>query len=335
MVARFTRPNARCLLLYPVRAIRFSGTLASNGAMPGPTRAPFLLPACVVTLALASVPFCPTVIAQDFSGSHLQAAALPASAAPLSETESSSTPPESAPEALAAEPSFYLGTSSATVRRGNSPFSALAVAVKIGTGGIGFDVATPLAQRFNLRGGASFFQYTGSYDVDGTTINGQAKLRSVGMSVDWFPFNNRFHISPGVNFYNGSSLNASAMVPGGQTFTLEDATYTSSPTDPVHGSASMTFGNKTAPSLTVGVGNMIPRHGSGHFSVPVELGFEYISRPLFHLDLQGTACSQGICQSTSLPEFQQNLRAEEAEINSDIAPLRFFPIFSVGLAYKF
>ncbi len=216
------------------------------------------------------------------------------------------------------------------------PFGALAVAVKGGVAGIGFDVATPLSQRFNLRGGASFFSYSSSYLADGTSINGDLKLRSVNMSVDWYPFNNRFRISPGVNLYNGNSLNATASVPGGQTFDLDDATYTSSAADPIHGSASFDFGHRTAPTLTIGSGNIIPRHGEGHMSIPVELGFQYIGDPHLNLALQGTACSNGFCQNTATnPQFQANLQAENNDLNNDIHLLRFFPIFSVGVGYRF
>ena len=216
------------------------------------------------------------------------------------------------------------------------PLSALAVGVKIGVAGIGFDVATPLAQRFNLRAGASFFQYSGSYNVDGTNISGEAKLRSTNLSVDWFPFNNRFRISPGVILYNGNNLNATANVPGGQTFDLNDQTYTSSPSDPIHGSASLTFGNRTAPSITIGAGNMIPRHGDSHWSLPFEIGMEYIKDPMLTLALAGSACQQGVCQNVGTnPQFQANLQAENTDLNNDIHDLRFYPILSLGLAYKF
>ena len=316
--------------------------------MTGPNRAPSVLPAVVLALSLASVSssflFAQAPLTRSTplpAQSGLSESASLAGSVPLPLSSSSSPGPNlsvAAPEPLPAaalviaEPPPPSGDARTTT--GMQPFSALAVAVKVGIAGIGFDVATPLAQRFNLRGGASFFSYNSSYNVDGTTVNGDLKLRSVNLSADWFPFNNRFRISPGVILYNGNTLNATASVPGGQTFTLDDTDYTSSPTDPVRGSASLLFGKKAAPSLTVGTGNMIPRHG-GHISIPFEIGFEYITSPTFLLNLQGTACSQGICQSTANPQFQANLQGEQNEINSDIAPLRIYPIVSIGVGYKF
>lgn len=215
------------------------------------------------------------------------------------------------------------------------PLSALAIAVKVGTGGIGFDVATPLARRFNLRGGASFFSYTQGLTEDGIAINPDIRFRQAAAYLDIFPFAGKFRISPGFVFYNGNHASATAMVPGGQTFTLNDNTYTSSPTDPVHGSAEISFGKKQAPSLTIGWGNMIPHHG-GHFSIPVELGVIFNTAPKFTYDLAGTACYQLVCAPVqSDPQTQADLKAEQNDLNNDLYNLRFYPIVSIGLSYKF
>jgi hypothetical protein len=214
------------------------------------------------------------------------------------------------------------------------PFSALAIQFKGGFAGFGIDLATPLAQRVNLRIGGSAFQYSGSYNVDGITFDGEVKFRSGTLSLDWFPFNNGFRISPGVTLYNGNNLNAALSVPAGQSFDLGDDTYVAGPGG-VYGTGSLSFGKRTAPSLTVGFGNMIPRSGR-HFSVPFEVGFQYIGDPLLNLNLAGTACDPSGCgdlatDSTSQADLQQEL----SEINSDIRPLRFYPIISLGLAYRF
>jgi hypothetical protein len=125
------------------------------------------------------------------------------------------------------------------------------------------------------------------------------------------------------------------VVPPGQTFDLNDDTYTSSASDPLHGTADLSFGRKVAPSFTLGWGNMIPRSGK-HFSVPFEVGFEYIGRPMLTYDFAGSACSpEGCAPVQSDPEFQMDRVAEQAKLNSDLAPLRFYPIISVGLGFKF
>jgi hypothetical protein len=215
------------------------------------------------------------------------------------------------------------------------PFRALAVQVKVGTPGIGIDLATPLSRGMNLRVGGSVFSYSPSFNVDGMTINGGLDLRSATLCLDWFPFHGGFRISPGVNLYNGDNLEATITVPGGNTFSLGNGDYTSSATDPVHGNAAFKFGNHVAPTITMGWGNMIPRSGR-HFSVPFEFGIQYISEPTFFLNLAGTACSTDGCTNIATdPTSQANLKQEISDINSDIRPLRFFPIVSLGASWKF
>jgi hypothetical protein len=219
------------------------------------------------------------------------------------------------------------------------PFSTAAIAVNFGSGGIGVDLATPLAQHFNLRVGGSFFSYSASFNSDGIVIDGDLKFRSGRASLDYYPFRGGFRISPGVTFYNGNNLNATTLVPGGQPFSLGDANYYSSTTDPVHGTASFYLGKHVAPSITVGFGNMIPRSGR-HVSFPFEIGFQYIDAPTITLNLEGTACvylniPQSCAPVQSDPQTQANLQQQEADINSDIKPLRFYPILSQGVSVRF
>jgi hypothetical protein len=223
------------------------------------------------------------------------------------------------------------------------PGSAIAVQLKGGFAGGGLDLATPLAQRLNLRVGASFLNFNGNYNLDGMQIDGDVRFRSATVQLDIFPFGGGFRISPGLTVYNGNSLNANLLVPAGQKFDLGDDSFTSSPDaahgPPVSGTASMTFGNRTAPSLTIGWGNMIPR-SNRHISFPFEIGVQYIKDPQFHLELHGVACggnTVGVgCQEIeSDPQYQQDIKQEQDDINSSISPLRFYPIVSFGVAWAF
>ncbi len=243
---------------------------------------------------------------------------------------------------LPAAPEPRVGSYAASetyASRGMRPFSAVGIDVKVGVGGIGFDVATPLANRLNLRTGAAFFSYNLSNLVeDGFNINGNIRLRSVNTSVDIYPFGGSFRISPGVTLYNGNNFSGNATVPGGNTITLNDTDYTSSPTDPLVATFTTPnnrFGNRVAPSITTGFGNLIPRRG-GHWSVPFEIGMQYIAPPKIVLGLTGTACSVDGCGNVQTdPMTQANVKAQQDIINGDIYNLRFFPILSIGLGYKF
>ncbi|HZZ39232.1 MAG TPA: hypothetical protein VFE06_08875 [Acidobacteriaceae bacterium] len=217
-------------------------------------------------------------------------------------------------------------------------FSTVAVGVKVGVLGIGFETATPLSNHLNLRAGGNFFSYSDTLTSDGLTYNANLHFRSSEASVDYFPWAKSFHISPGALLYNGNEITGKANVAGGQTFTLNGTTYTSSASDPVNGNGSVTF-NKAAPKITVGWGNLIPRSGR-HFSVPVDLGFAYVGDPKVALNLNGTACYtyQGApyCANVATdPTIHANVVAQQQKIANDAAVARFFPIVSAGFAYRF
>ncbi len=216
------------------------------------------------------------------------------------------------------------------------PFSTLAIGVNLGTAGIGVEVATPLNTRLNLRGGAGFFSYTTSFVVDTVPIDGTLHIGNAHAVVDWFLFGNSFHLSPGITLYNNTNYNALIHVPANEVITLNDQDYTSDPLDPIRGTAYMKFGGKVAPRLTAGFGNMIP-HKDKNWTFPFELGFDYRSRPTAIFSLIGSSCdSTGDCEPIqNQPDTQTNIQEQQNEIVNELAPLRFFPILSFGVGYKF
>lgn len=211
----------------------------------------------------------------------------------------------------------------------------MAVAVTAGASGIGGQFAVELTRSTNLRFSGNAFKENRNIYADGVTYAGHLDFRSVTANLDWFPFHNAFRVSPGLTLYNGNMIHASAGVPGGQVFYLDGNGLISSPTDPVRGTGTLTFGKRTAPNLTVGLGNIIPRSGR-HFSVPFEVGFQYISQLRVQLNLQGSACNQYGCASVaSNPTVQAYITAEQDQLNHDLDRLRFYPILSLGFGYRF
>ncbi len=213
------------------------------------------------------------------------------------------------------------------------PFSTIALGVKLSPLGVGAEVATPLARSFNLRGAANFVNIGYGFSEDGANYEGEMHFRSGQAMLDWFPFHGAFHISPGVLIYR-SQLFAAASVPAGAQFELGDNGFTSSPADPVHGSATLTFGRSLMPQIMMGWGNLLPRSGR-RWSVPFEVGAAYMGHNLVQLNLQGTACVQYGCLSTSDPTIQQSIQAEQATFNEDLKRAQVYPILSTGFAYRF
>ncbi|WP_213803962.1 hypothetical protein [Granulicella sp. dw_53] len=219
------------------------------------------------------------------------------------------------------------------------PFSTVGVEIHVGLRGAGFDVATPVARKFNLRAGADFFSYGTTFEEEGADVNADMRLRSGHAALDWFPFGGGFHLSPQIVFANNSQVKATALIPAGNTVTLNGTDYISSRTDPLHGDGSIGF-RTVAPGLSVGFGNIVPRSNK-HFSFPVEAGFYYVGQPRLNVRFTGSACDPRFpaaigCESVDNdPDFQRDLAAFIKRNNNNLSYASFLPILSFGVAYKF
>src|SRR5277367_1168502 len=218
------------------------------------------------------------------------------------------------------------------------PFSGLGFAARVGFAGTGFDFATPLATRFNLRAGTDFFNYDTSFQEEGADVGINLHLRTGHVALDWFPFRGHLRLSPQLVVGNNNRIVATAVIPSGSTVTLNGQDYISSYSDPLRGSGRIDF-RKVSPGLSFGFGNLIPRDHS-HFSLPVEMGFYYAGQPHLQVAFTGSACDPNYppsvgCESVNQDSsFQQSLVAFKARNDHNLSYASFFPIFSVGFGYR-
>jgi hypothetical protein len=270
----------------------------------------------VSPLLLCIVCFCPrSCFAQSDEGS------IPATAI------------SSLPEVGPAQPDFPPAQRQAAYSGAdNSGLSRLGIGIQISTLGPGAELAYEVTRRLNVRGGFNYFSYTTNFTNDGVTYDGGLKLESGEASVDVFLWRS-LHVSPGVLYSpNGSLLNATLSVPAGQSFTLSGTTYTS---NGLAGTGALKF-NRVAPSVLLGIGNLVPR-GRHHFSMKFEVGGAFRGSPAVALNFTGIVCNQTdtICQNAATsPQFQSSVAAQQAKFDSDISYFKFYPIVSVGFGFK-
>ncbi len=244
------------------------------------------------------------------------------------------------PEAVAyneaSAPNAAAEPTPATSKSGTAPFSRLGIGVKVSTLGAGIEAATPLARKFNLRGGFNMIRYSHTITDSGIQYDGQLRFQSAEAHLDWFPFWG-FHVSPGLLFYNGNQVTATAMVPGAQNFSVGGTTYESDPAVPVTGTAKLDF-VKVSPSIMLGVGNLIPRSGR-HYSFLFEVGGAYQGSARVGLNLAGNVCDPvtGLnCRAISSDStVQSNIQAQQTKIQHDVNPYRFYPVISIGVGFNF
>jgi len=201
--------------------------------------------------------------------------------------------------------------------------------------GAGAEVGVSVARKVNIRGGFNDFSYSRGFGKDGITYNGNLKLRSGSVLLDWFPFGGGFHLSPGALVYNGNGGTANANVPGGQTFTLGGTTYQSDTTNPVTGKGNLGF-TKAAPMVLFGWGNLVPRHK--HFSFKIEAGVVFQGSPRATLALAGSACQPGggsCVNAATDPAVQSSVQAEQIKLNNTLSPFKYYPVISIATGYRF
>lgn len=213
----------------------------------------------------------------------------------------------------------------------------LGFAIKASLLGGGFEVATPVTHRTNVRGGFNMFTYDRTFHKDSVNYAGQISFKTVEAHYDIFPWAKSFRISPGVLAYIGDPMSANASVPAGQSFTLGGTTYYSAAAAPVAGRGKINF-YRAAPTITFGWGNLI-RHGEGrHFVVPFEMGVVFQGSPKATLNLTGNVCdSPGVnCRPiASDSTVQQRVLDEQNKINHSMEPFKYYPVISFGFGYKF
>lgn len=212
-------------------------------------------------------------------------------------------------------------------------------ALRASTLGLGVEGAIRVHRRMNLRVGVNRFTYSRDFeDTDSNiTYTGTLSLQSAAAYLDWFPFGGGFHISPGLTISNRNEVELSATIPARETISVDDVDYLSTAANPIRSVGAITVAS-TRPALVIGWGNLVPR--TRRFSVPVELGVVFQGAPTARLNFTGTACApngQNCRDMATDPTIQGHVRNEEARLNDDLGlgALRFYPVLSLGVAFRF
>lgn len=232
------------------------------------------------------------------------------------------------------------------------PFSRLALEGGIGLGGINMQAAVEANRYLNIRGIGNYFSYSvnnvkvnGSGGANGIDVSGKLNLAEAGVALDYYPWpNHGFRLSPGVTFYNNNGASASGVSSEGTSMTLGSTKYYSEAANPMSLSATLGLDtHKQAFTMTTGWGNMISRRG-GHWSFPFELGAIFTGAPTLNLNIAGYGCAtqadaadngESCVNMATNTTAQANIASQVAKYQSDLNPLKVYPIISFGLAYNF
>ena len=194
-----------------------------------------------------------------------------------------------------------------------------AMALKAGTLGGGIEGIMKLTDQFNARLGINMFEYSYGGTESDVDYDINLSLFTVAAILDWFPFQNGFHLSGGM-MSNQNEVAIEAKAAG--SYTIGDTTYTSAQVGSLTGNIDF---NDVAPYFGLGWGT--PFGKGNHWSLALDLGAIYQGSPNVSLSTNGTLASNAA--------FQADLAREQSNVEDALDSFQFYPVASIGVAYKF
>jgi hypothetical protein len=196
----------------------------------------------------------------------------------------------------------------------------VALGARAGTTGLGLEGVVGLGPKVNFRLGYNQGELDYSRDEDDIEYDVNLSLQSVSGLLDWHPAGGGFRFSAGA-FYNGNEADGTARPTepkqiGDVVFTPEQI-----------GTLRATVDFPTwAGYVGFGFGNAVSK--DGRWTVLFDIGLMFHSSPDFALTSDGTLSDNAY--------FQQELKKEEQEIDDDVvSKIRYYPVITLGLAYRF
>ncbi|MGD0158219.1 MAG: hypothetical protein ABSB50_19175 [Terracidiphilus sp.] len=233
-----------------------------------------------------------------------------------------------------------------------APFSRLGLQAGIGLMGINMQAAVEANRHLNIRGIGNYFSYTvnnikvsGGNGANGVNASASLNFATAGVALDYYPWpNHGFRLSPGVMLYNQNVISASGTSSPGNSITLNSTKYYADSVNPFLLNPRLGLNtHQQAFTATMGWGNLISRRG-GHFSVPFEIGAVFTGVPTLALNITGNGCTNSADVATNGPSCvnmatnsnaQAAITAQIAKYQSDLNPLKVYPIVSLGFGFNF
>jgi hypothetical protein len=201
------------------------------------------------------------------------------------------------------------------------------LALRAGTLGAGLELDLGLSSAFGIRVGYSGFNISHSLSTSDINYDGRLKLRTLTALLDWYVFRGTFHLTAGLAG-NGTRLDVVGR-PRQNSFTLNGTTYSSSQLGSLTGR--LKFGRSAAPYVGFGWGNPAGANGRVHFLFDV--GAIYGGAPNVSLT---AACGPAAPPGSPLcSEIQSNVLVEQQHLAHQASFLRWYPVVSLGVAFRF
>jgi hypothetical protein len=189
-------------------------------------------------------------------------------------------------------------------------------------GGVGYGISDMLTAR------VGYTAYNLDRDIDSTDVDyeGKFKLGGAEALLDWHPFAGTFRVTGGLIF-SRNKIDVDAKL--NQSVTINDVEYDAGDLGDLSGTVKF---KSTTPYLGIGWGNVVGKNGNFH--LVADIGFQYLGTP--HVKLNASCSTQGaISAPVECLQLDQNVQAEEDDLNDEVENYEWWPVLSIGVAYRF
>jgi hypothetical protein len=196
------------------------------------------------------------------------------------------------------------------------------VTARVGTLGIGLDVAKSLSPQFDARLGVNFGNVGINRTDSGINYDSQLNLSSVQLFGDYYLFGgNSFRITGGLVAQN-NRFSVTSKPSGSGTYTIDNQSFSASQVGNLTGE--FKYANSIAPYLGIGFG----RASNEGFGFNAELGVMFTGAPKVTLNASNPVFNN---DPTTRGAIDNQIRQTE----NDLRGFNIYPVLSIGVSYGF
>ena len=194
---------------------------------------------------------------------------------------------------------------------------------RVSTLGAGVEVKRTLGSNLAARAMLNGFSLSLDEEYSDVDYDGDLKLKSGGLVLDFHPGGSWFRMSAGI-LLNGNRLDVDAEPTAG-TFEFNDVTYSVAQVGSAKGEADF---NSIAPYA--GIGFSKSPGADGGLSISGDMGLVFQGSPSFDLDVTCGA----VVPAVTCTRLQSDVDAERTAFEDDADEYKYFPVVSLGLGYR-
>lgn len=205
-----------------------------------------------------------------------------------------------------------------------SGVQAAGVGLKLGTTGLGGDVAFSVLPTMSVRAGYAAFNHTMQIEQTDIKYDADIRLKNPSLLLDFSPPVFPLRFTAGL-IHSGNKADITGTPTGGK-FEFNDQTYDASNIGAVKGQVKGQ--RSTAPYLGIGWGNVA---GAG-VNFYADIGVMFMGGGKSTLDVECTAAGAAVCAD---PTFQANVDAERKKLEEEVRGFKYYPVVSMGVTVGF